>query len=214
MTQTTNSTTSQAINNNFAPIEAKNVVAPKNATYDSSTFETTPPKKDQDEAEAVDASEATQAESSEAAQDVQAEAAPEASEEAAPIKKKSGLAKRMDLEKMREYAEPIATASKNHKDGVYTINLSTVSDAAKCDKTIAAQIIHLAMSITKTYIEIVDDKPSTTITHPQVNSQKSLIIPSKKMQSIKGEDGKMLFPVGTKFTMTYDAEKIVLTKLA
>lgn len=212
MTQTTNSTTSQAINNIFAPVEAKNVVAPKNATYDSSTFETTPPKKD--EAEAVVASEVTQVEGSEAAQDAQAETTPEVSEESAPIKKKSGLAKRMSLEMMREYAEPIATASKNHKDGVYTINLSTVSDAAKCDKTIAAQIIHLAMSITKTYIEIVDDKPSTTITHPHVNSQHSLLIPSKTMQSIKGDDDKMLFPVGTKFTMTYDAEKIVLTKLA
>lgn len=182
----------------FAKPEAKSVVAPKDVNSDMNPFEPTPAKKDQDEAEAVDASEDKQAESS----------------ETAPAKKKSGPAKRMSLETMREFAEPIAKASKKHKNGVFSINLSTVSDAAKCDKIIATKIIHMAMDIAQTYIKIVDDKPSTTITHPHVNSQHSLLIPSKTMQSIKGDDDKMLFPVGTKFTMTYDAEKIVLTKLA
>ena len=183
----------------FAKPEAKSVVAPKDVNSDMNPFEPTPAKKDQDEAEAVDASEDKQAESS----------------EAAPAKENTPkILKRMDLETMREFAEPIAKASKKHKDGIYTINLSTVSDAAKCDKIIATKIIHMAMDIAESYIKIVDDKPSTTITHPHVNSQHSLLIPSKTMQSIKGDDDKMLFPVGTKFTMTYDAEKIVLTKLA
>jgi hypothetical protein len=215
MNQTTNSTQAQETNNVniFAAPETEAAVTPKIATFDSSPFETTPPMKD--EAEAVVASEVTQVEGSEAAQDAQAETTPEVSEESAPAQKNTTkLAKRMSLEKMREYAEPIAQACKKQKDGIYTISLSTVSDAAKCDKTIATKIIRLAMDITKSYIQIVDDKPSTSVTDPQVNTQHSLIIPSKKMQSIKGDDGKMLFPVGTKFTMTYDAEKIVLTKLA
>ena len=215
MNQTTNSTQAQETNNVniFAAPETEAAVTPKIATFDSSPFETTPPKKD--EAEAVVASEVTQVERSEAAQDAQAETTPEVSEESAPAQENTPkILKKMDLEKMREFAEPIAKASKKHKNGVFSINLSTVSDAAKCDKIIATKIINMAMDIAQTYIKIVDDKPSTTITHPHVNSQHSLLIPSKTMQSIKGDDDKMLFPVGTKFTMTYDAEKIVLTKLA